>query len=81
VATVHDAVKELGRVLPHPSDIIHVYASMDTPWVTQTLSHCAPVKRGNVSSNSVTHKATKFVGPHKSRMCQYIIKACSFRLN
>jgi hypothetical protein len=81
VATVHDAVKELGRVLPHPSDIIHVYASMDTPWVAQTLSHCAPVKRGNVSSNSVTHKATKFVGPHKFRMCQYIIKACSFRLN
>jgi hypothetical protein len=30
VATVHDAVKESGRVLPHPSDVFHVYASADT---------------------------------------------------
>jgi hypothetical protein len=32
---------------------------------------------GKVSSNSVTVEATKFMGPHKSRMRQYIINACS----
>jgi hypothetical protein len=37
VATVHDAVKESGRVLPHPSVIFHAYASADTPWVAR---HC-----------------------------------------
>jgi hypothetical protein len=45
VAIVHDAVKESGRVLPRPSAIFHVYAS---------------VERGKVSSNSSTHEATKF---------------------
>jgi hypothetical protein len=35
VATVHDAVKESGRVLPHPSAFFHVYALADTPWVAQ----------------------------------------------
>jgi hypothetical protein len=31
------------------------------------------MKYSGVSSNSVTIEATKFVGPHKSRMCQYLI--------
>jgi hypothetical protein len=31
------------------------------------------VKYNDVSSNSVTVQATKFVGPHKSHMRQYII--------
>jgi hypothetical protein len=35
VATVHDAVKESGRVLPHPSAVFHAYASVDTPWVAR----------------------------------------------
>jgi hypothetical protein len=60
VATVHDAVKESSQVLPHPSAIFHAYASVDTAWVAQTLSHCTPVKRGKVSSNPSTHEATKF---------------------
>jgi hypothetical protein len=34
VATVHDEAKKLGRVLPHPSAVFHVYASADTPWMT-----------------------------------------------
>jgi hypothetical protein len=58
VTIIHDAVKESGWVLPHPSAIFHVYASMDTPWVARTLSHCTSVKRGKVSSNSATHEAT-----------------------
>jgi hypothetical protein len=33
VATVHDAIKESGQVLPHPSAVFHEYASVDTPWV------------------------------------------------
>jgi hypothetical protein len=60
VAIVHDAVKESGRVLPHPSVIFYTYTSVDTPWVARTLSHCTTVKRGKVSSNPSTHKATMF---------------------
>jgi hypothetical protein len=74
VATVHNTVKESGRVLPCPSAIFHPYASVDTPWVAQILSHYTPVKRGKISSNSVTHKATMLTGPHKSCMRQYIMK-------
>jgi hypothetical protein len=33
VATIHDTVKESGRVLPHPSAVFHAYASRDTPWM------------------------------------------------
>jgi hypothetical protein len=60
VATVHDAVEESGRVLPHPSVIFHAYASTDTPWVVRTLSHYTPMKQGKVSSNPSAHEATKF---------------------
>jgi hypothetical protein len=60
VATVHNAVEESGRVLPHPSVIFHAYASTDTPWVVRTLSHCTPMKQGKVSSNPSAHEATKF---------------------
>jgi hypothetical protein len=35
VATIHDAIKESGRVLPRPSAIFHAYASVDTPWVAR----------------------------------------------
>jgi hypothetical protein len=35
VATVHDAVKESGRVLPRPSAVFHAYALADTPWVAR----------------------------------------------
>jgi hypothetical protein len=35
VEIVHNAVKESGRVLPHPSAVFHAYASVDTPWVAQ----------------------------------------------
>jgi hypothetical protein len=60
VATVHDAIKESGRILPHASVIFHAYASVDTPWVAQTLSNYTFMKRDKVSSNSSTHEATKF---------------------
>jgi hypothetical protein len=60
VASVHDAAKESGRVLPLPSVAFHAYGSADTSWVPRTLSHCTLVKRGKVSSNPSTHEAIKF---------------------
>jgi hypothetical protein len=36
---------------------------------------------GGIASVSVTYEATKFVGPHKSRMRQYIVNAYSFGPN
>jgi hypothetical protein len=79
VAIVHNAVKESGWVLPHPSVVFHVYASTNTQWVARTLSHCTLVKQDKVSSNSATHEATKFTGPHKSHISQYIIKCLFIR--
>jgi hypothetical protein len=70
VATVHGAIKESGQVLPHLSAVFHVYASADTPWVAQTLSHSTPVMRGKLSSNSVPHDATQFAESHESHMHQ-----------
>jgi hypothetical protein len=68
-------IKESGWVLPHPSTVFHAKTSTGSPWVAQTLSQCTSVKRGKVSFYSTTVEATKFVGPHKSRMRQYIINA------
>jgi hypothetical protein len=79
VATVNNTIKESGQVLLRPSAIFHAYISTNTLWVAQTLSYCTPIKRGKVSSNSVTHEVTKFAGPHKSRMCQYVIKCLLIR--
>jgi hypothetical protein len=53
VAIVHDVINKPGRVLPHPGAVFHGYASVNTPWVAQELSHSTPMKRGNVSSNSL----------------------------
>jgi hypothetical protein len=60
VATVHNVIKKSGQVLHRPSAIFHAYASADTPWVAQILSHCTPLKQGKVSSNSSTHNTTQF---------------------
>jgi hypothetical protein len=62
VATIHDVTKMSGRVLPRPSTIFHGDASTFTPWVARTLSHYTSVRRGKVSPNSLTHKATQFGG-------------------
>jgi hypothetical protein len=63
VATVDNDYQRVEPGLPYPSAIFHVYASVETPWVAQTLSHFTPVKHGRVSSHSVTVEATKFAGP------------------
>jgi hypothetical protein len=60
VVTVHNEAKKSGRAIPRPSAIFLVYASTDTPWVAQTLSHCTSKKWGKVSSNLSTHEATRF---------------------
>jgi hypothetical protein len=77
LAIVHDVIKESGCVLPHPSVVFDGKTSAGNPWVARTLSPLIIHKRGKVSSNLVTHEATKFVRPHKSHMRQYIIK-CLF---
>jgi hypothetical protein len=58
--TIHNVINKPVRVLPSPSVVFHAYGSADTPWVARTLSHCTPVKRGKVSSNSSTYEATQF---------------------
>jgi hypothetical protein len=73
VATIHNMTKKSGRVLPHPSAVFHAYASADTPWVARTLSHYTSVKRGKVSSNSLTHEATRF-GDSISPVCISIVQ-------
>jgi hypothetical protein len=60
VATIQDVTKKSGWVLPRPSAVFHVYASVHTPRVARTLSHCTPVKRGKISANSSTHEVTQF---------------------
>jgi hypothetical protein len=60
VTTIHDVIKKLGQVLPRPSAVFHAYASADTPWAAQTLSHYTSMKWGKVSSNSSTYEATQF---------------------
>jgi hypothetical protein len=63
VATVHDDYQRVEPDPPYPSVIFHAYASVDTPWVSWTLSHWTPMKYGVVPSNSVTVEATQFTGP------------------
>jgi hypothetical protein len=77
VATVHEDYQRVEPGPLYPSAVFHTYASKDTPWVGQTLSHCTLVKYVGLSSNSATVKATQFVGPKKSRMCEYTTQTCS----
>jgi hypothetical protein len=66
-------IKESAQVLYRPSTCL-AHDNLDEHlWVAHTLSECTSVKRGKVSSNSATVEATKFAGPHKSHMRQYII--------
>jgi hypothetical protein len=60
VATIHDAVKEMIRVHHTLVHVFHVYASVDTPWVAHTLSHCTPVRYGRTTSISVAYDTTQF---------------------
>jgi hypothetical protein len=65
VAIVHDNYQRVEPGPPYPIAVFHAYASADTPWVSQTLSQCTPMKYGGVSSKSATVEATQFVGPQK----------------
>jgi hypothetical protein len=77
VATVHEVIKKLGWVLPHPSVVSHMYASANTPWEAWTLSHCTPMKRGKVSSNSLIDDATQF----GDSICPVCISTFKFLFN
>jgi hypothetical protein len=65
VATVHNAIKEMIRAHLTLVHIFHAYASADTPWVADALSHCTPIRYGRIASVSAAHEATQFEGPHK----------------
>jgi hypothetical protein len=70
-------IKESGRVSLFssaclPRDTTH-WAIRGCPVHYFGIHHC---RRGEVSSNSSTFKGTKFAGPNKFRMRQYIINAC-----
>jgi hypothetical protein len=76
-ATVHNAIKESGRDLPHPSACLPHDSSTDIRgWHVHypSIHHC---RRGEVSFNSAIVEATNFAGPHKSHIRQHIINACS----
>jgi hypothetical protein len=61
----------MNQSLRHVFHVKPLWAIRGCPVHYPNIHHC---RCGRVSSNSATDKATKFVGPHKSRMCQYIIK-------
>jgi hypothetical protein len=65
VATVHNTIKETIRAHLTLVHVFHVYASVDTLWVVDTLFHFTPIRYGRIASVSVAHEATQFVGPHK----------------
>jgi hypothetical protein len=54
VAIVHNAVKEMIRAHLTLVHVFHVYASVDTSWVTHALSRCTPVRYGRIASVSAT---------------------------
>jgi hypothetical protein len=60
VATVHDAIKETIRAHLTLVHVFHVYASVDTPWVTHAIFHYTFIRYGRIASVSVTHNATQF---------------------
>jgi hypothetical protein len=60
VATVHDVVKDTINDHLTLVHVFNAYASLDTPWVAHTLSHCTPIRYGRIASVSVTHDATQF---------------------
>jgi hypothetical protein len=68
-------IKESGRVLPFPSARLPHDTTLGAisgwPIYYHGIHHC---RRVEVSSNSATVEANKFVRPHKSCMHQYIIK-------
>jgi hypothetical protein len=73
VATVHDNYQRVELGPPYRSACLPRDTSMGIRgW--PTLSRCISWRYGRVSSNSVTVEDTKFVEPHKSRICQYIIE-------
>jgi hypothetical protein len=60
VAIIHDAVKKTIRAHLTLVHIFHTYASTDTPWVADALSHCTPVRYVRIAFISATHDATQF---------------------
>jgi hypothetical protein len=80
VATFCDTIKETIRA--HLT-LMHVFHGIPS-WASVGGLYTIPLsswRYGGIASVSVTNEATKFVGPHKSCMRQYIIHACSLGPN
>jgi hypothetical protein len=73
------AIKESSRVHLTLVHVSHAYASVDTLWVAHALSLLSSMRYGRLSSNSVTDKASKFVGPKKISYVQYITQSLFIR--
>jgi hypothetical protein len=58
VAIVHDAVKEMIKAHLTLVHVFHAYASADTPWVADALSHYTPIRYGRIAFISAAHDAT-----------------------
>jgi hypothetical protein len=75
--TVHDNNQGVSPGPPHPSARLSRDTFLGYPWVTRTLSQFISLQVGRIASDPATIKASKFMRPHKSRMYQYTINACS----
>jgi hypothetical protein len=69
-------IKESSQVPPFPSACLPCNTTLGDihKWLVQ-YPDIHPCRRGEVSSNLATAKATKFAGPHKSCIHQYIFNA------
>jgi hypothetical protein len=66
-------IKELSQAYLTLVHVFHVIPRRTSVGSPCTIPY-TPWWYGRVSSNSAADEATKFVGPHKSHMRQYIIK-------
>jgi hypothetical protein len=60
VAIIHDEVKETIRAHLTLVHVFHAYASVDTLWVADALSHYTSIWFGRIASISTTYDATQF---------------------
>jgi hypothetical protein len=76
VATFHDEVQETIWTHLTLVHVFHMYASMDTSWVANALSHFTTIRYGRITSVSAAHDATQF-GDSICPVCVSIFK-CLF---
>jgi hypothetical protein len=73
VAAVRDVIKKTIRAHLTQVHVFHAIPQWTFVGGPYTIP-MTPLRYGGIASVSATNEATKFVGPHKSRMRQYIIE-------